>query len=636
MTDDLGPQGVDGEALPKQDPETDPELEQLLSSVRVPDAEDPAALRRRVLDAARRPAPACLEPPPRIAHFFLPVAAVAGLAIAAALWLFFAILADPGETLVQSTEKKKAAVEEPVADDAATVKARLLALAGKLGAEDVQARERAEQLIEAYVRKQGVVAFQALEGEVLPGLADDLEARVRVQKVIERLTSPELAWSTSTGPGGFLLPAPGVSEELNLVVLPTRNGLFALDGGTGKLLWKKDGDQQQGTPVLTAGAVYALQPPSSVAAYEPRTGKAFWTVELGASELNVRRMDQTLAYDEKQGLILAATRDGVVVALDRTGKEVWRSENLAAAVAAAPNTSVPPNAPNESASANNRVALVSPAAAAALRKVFTGIQGRALVALDAADGKTVWRADVEGLSADAPAVEADRVYVHGAARNGGAMSFAGIRQKAHVEAGLGQTRATSTVTFGFGQKSFVSCFTADSGKVIWSAQVDAGAGGGLLARPAQGVVVSQGSMSVVAFDLNDGQRRWQVPLARYGATSCAERNGVTYAGGEDGMLLALRVADGKTLWKRNFENDPAAANAPRMATQNGKLSAVKTLGRMGTPSLLGNRLVCTTESGWTFALRLPDFQSAVQAAEAAETLQESERSDAPAVPAATK
>lgn len=610
MTDDLDPQGVNGEALPPQDPETDSELEQMLSSLRVPDAEDPEGLRRRVLDAARRPQVAQTEPPPRISHFFLPVAAVAGLAIAAALWLFFAILADPGETLVQSTDKKKrgtSAGEEAAAADAVTLKARMQALASKLGAEDVQARERTEQLLEAYVRKQGATAFQVLEGEVLPGLADDLEARVRVQKVIERLTNPELAWSTTTGPAGFLVPAPGVNAELNLVVLPTRGGLFALDAGTGKLLWKKDDDHQQGTPVCTDGAVYALQPPAAIAAYEPRTGKVIWTAALGGDEPNVRRLDQTLAYDEKQGLVLAATRTGAIVAFGRDGKEVWRSEDLVAAAGTVANT---PNLPNV------RAGLVAPAAAAALRKVFTGIQGKALVALDAADGKTVWRADVEGIGGDAPAVEADRVIVHGSARtgNGNGMGFTGIKQEAHVTAGQGQSVSVSTVTIGVASRSFVSCFEAGSGQVVWSAQVDL-ASGGLVARPEQGVVVTQSGSAVVAFDFKDGQRRWQVPLPRYGAGVCAEKDGVAYAGTDDGTLVALRVADGKMLWRRNFENDPAAADAPRLTRQNGKQGIVQTLGRMGTPSLVGDRLVCTTESGWTFALRLPDFQSTAQAAQ---------------------
>lgn len=286
MTDDLDPQGVNGEALPPQDPQADRELEQLLSSVRVPDAEDPEGLRCRVLGAARRPAPARLEPPLRATHFFLPVAAVAGLAIAAALWLFFAILADPGETLVQSTGQKKdpSAGEEDGPADAATVKARMQALIGKLNSDDASVRDNTEHLLESYVRKHGAAAFVALEGEILPGLANDLEARVRVQKVIERLTGPELAWSAATAPNGVQHSAPCVNETLKLVVVPSKAGLFVLDAETGAVVWKKAGDQQQGTPVLTAEALYALEPQAGITAYEPRTGKVLWTAALGPSE----------------------------------------------------------------------------------------------------------------------------------------------------------------------------------------------------------------------------------------------------------------------------------------------------------------------------------------------------------------
>lgn len=296
----------------------------------------------------------------------LPLVA-AGLLAGAALWVLCAILAVPGKPL----DVARLAPRTVAGDgDAKEVEAHLRELVAKLSADEAEARDAAEHQLEAYVRQTGVSAFRILEGDVLPLVKDNLEAKMRVNKVIERLSKCEVVWSVMTGSCSFAPGAPGLNEALGVFVQPTSNGLFAIEAATGKVLWSKPGDYQHSTPVVRSDAVYALLPPQSVAAYDPRSGKERWTFELPFS------MDESLAYDEQSDLVLAATRGGILVALDRQGKEAWRTERLLA------NWEL-------NGQMYSSGSLINPAVDEGTGRIFTGIWSHNLVALDRENGKKI-------------------------------------------------------------------------------------------------------------------------------------------------------------------------------------------------------------------------------------------------------
>ena len=115
--------------------------------------------------------------------------------------------------------------------------------------------------------------------------------------------------------------------------------LVALDPH-GKLLWKASNGQawrgaspgSRTTPTYDDGAVYQMNPHGRLAAYEARSGKPIWTVDLKSqfdAQYGVWGLAENLIVDSGKVLCMAGGSKGRVVALDqRTGKTVWANTEI--------------------------------------------------------------------------------------------------------------------------------------------------------------------------------------------------------------------------------------------------------------------------------------------------------------------
>ena len=117
---------------------------------------------------------------------------------------------------------------------------------------------------------------------------------------------------------------------------------LAMDGN---LLWEaRNGDAWRGaspgcrsTPTFSDGALYHLNPAGRLAAYEAKSGKPLWSVDLKSSfdaRYGIWALAENVIVDGDKVLCMPGGPKGRVVALDkRTGKTLWANteiENYAA------------------------------------------------------------------------------------------------------------------------------------------------------------------------------------------------------------------------------------------------------------------------------------------------------------------
>jgi outer membrane protein assembly factor BamB len=103
----------------------------------------------------------------------------------------------------------------------------------------------------------------------------------------------------------------------------------------GKLVWKQpNGDAwrrsspgSRATPTYNDGAVYHMNPTGRLAAYEARSGKPLWAVDLKAkfdAKYGIWALAENVIVDGDKVLCMPGGPKGRVVALDkRTGKTCW-------------------------------------------------------------------------------------------------------------------------------------------------------------------------------------------------------------------------------------------------------------------------------------------------------------------------
>lgn len=115
--------------------------------------------------------------------------------------------------------------------------------------------------------------------------------------------------------------------------------LLALDMN-GKLLWKSpNGDAWRGpspgsraTPTYSDGAVYHMNPSGRLAAYEAKSGKELWAVDLKSrfdAKHGIWAFAENVIIDGQKLLCMPGGPKGRIVALDkRTGKTLWANTEI--------------------------------------------------------------------------------------------------------------------------------------------------------------------------------------------------------------------------------------------------------------------------------------------------------------------
>jgi len=115
--------------------------------------------------------------------------------------------------------------------------------------------------------------------------------------------------------------------------------LLALDMD-GHFLWEaRNGDAWRGaspgcrsTPTFSEGALYHLNPAGRLAAYEAKSGKPLWTVDLKSrfdARYGIWALAENVIVDSDKVLCMPGGPKGRVVALDkRTGKTIWANTDI--------------------------------------------------------------------------------------------------------------------------------------------------------------------------------------------------------------------------------------------------------------------------------------------------------------------
>jgi outer membrane protein assembly factor BamB len=176
---------------------------------------------------------------------------------------------------------------------------------------------------------------------------------------------------------------------------------------TAKVLWQSKigpADQYDFSPTLDKDAVYAASADGSIAKFEAATGKQIWRVSAGESLSG--------GVGAGENLVLVGSPKGFVIALDQSGKILWKSK-VSSEVFSAPkvNSGVVVVRSGDSRifglnaadgkriwvyeRANPALALRSSAGLIIANDIaYVGFSGGKLVALSAADGKVQWEASV--------------------------------------------------------------------------------------------------------------------------------------------------------------------------------------------------------------------------------------------------
>lgn len=145
---------------------------------------------------------------------------------------------------------------------------------------------------------------------------------------------PRLIWKYSNcGEGysgvtiaeGLIFTAGDFDREERLLTLDL-NGRLVWTAANGQA-WRGSSPGSRTMPTYDGGAVYHMNPLGRLAAYEARTGKELWAVDLKAefdAEYGVWALAENVVVDSGKVLCMPGGPKGRIVALDqRTGKTVW-------------------------------------------------------------------------------------------------------------------------------------------------------------------------------------------------------------------------------------------------------------------------------------------------------------------------
>lgn len=291
-------------------------------------------------------------------------------------------------------------------------------------------------------------------------------------------------------------------------------------------------------PVISGGRIYAMDVQSRVSAFEEKSGKRLWRVDLTPDEEDGDDlMGGGLAVDG--GRLFATTSFGHIVALDpANGKALWRNK-LNTSLRAAPT--------------------------ARAGRLFVITMDNQTHALDQANGKTLW-------------------------------THTGINEGASI---LGATApaADDTVVIAPYSSGELTALRAENGTVLWSDSLSAGrrtdAVSGLSdirGRPIidRGRVFAVGHGDVmVAIDVRSGRRIWESEIG--GVQSPWVAGDYLYTITNDSEVICVEAKNGRIRWVTPLQ---------RWENAEKKKSPIVWAG----PLLASDRLIVTSSTGMAVAL----------------------------------
>lgn len=292
------------------------------------------------------------------------------------------------------------------------------------------------------------------------------------------------------------------------------------------------------TPVISGGRVFAMDVESRVSAYDEKSGKRLWRIDLTPKEeRGDDMMSGGLAIDGNR--LFATTSFGHVVALDpANGKAFWRNK-LGASLRAAPT--------------------------ARAGRLFVITMDNQTVAIDQANGKTLW-------------------------------THTGINEGASI---LGATSAAAddTVVIAPYSSGELTALRAENGTVLWTESLSAGrrtdAISGLSDIRGRPIIdrgrvfaIGHGDM-MVAIDLRSGRRIWEAEIG--GVQSPWVAGDFLFTLTNDSEVICVEARNGRVRWVTPLQ---------RWKNAEKKKDPINWAG----PVLASDRLIVTSSSGMAVAL----------------------------------
>jgi outer membrane protein assembly factor BamB len=301
-------------------------------------------------------------------------------------------------------------------------------------------------------------------------------------------------------------------------------------------------------PQLVGDTVYAATPSGSVAALDLATGAVRWRVGDQPLQAGVGSDGRTTAV---------VTRQGMVVAYDAQGKELWRSQAASA-------VNVPPAVGNgivavrttdyriqafDESSGKLRWTVQRPGPALALRTsirmvvapnlLVAGMPNGRLLVIDAASGTVRWEGTV---SASRGASDLER-----------------------ISDVVGEPLTAGPLLCGVSYQGKITCFdVSQGGRPVWSQDVSSATG---MSSDGQRIYLPDLSDTVHALDLKDGHEYWkQSALLNRRLTAPAVAGHAVAVGDFEGYLHFLSRADGSLMARLQVGGGPvqsALLSTPR-------------------------------------------------------------------------
>ncbi|UCG56072.1 MAG: PQQ-like beta-propeller repeat protein [Phycisphaerales bacterium] len=145
---------------------------------------------------------------------------------------------------------------------------------------------------------------------------------------------PRLLWTYSQCGRGYsgvaiadgMIFTAGDSDRKEMVLALDMNGKLLWKQPNGDA-WRRSSPGSRATPTYNDGALYHMNPTGRLAAYEARSGKPLWTVDLVSrfdARYGIWALAENVIVDGDKVLCMPGGPRGRVVALDkRTGKTLW-------------------------------------------------------------------------------------------------------------------------------------------------------------------------------------------------------------------------------------------------------------------------------------------------------------------------